>query len=261
HLILEFTTSSSTTYEYEKNLFMDRKTCRGAYKKDKVPSDLILKIKNKLSHSLDLIELNEHYNLILSFLKETTLVRMTDKSLFFELLDEVYSRKSEPHRKVGLPIDTLGVSSISALMLQVLKKLRLYFKYNFFHTASINESVVNPLKNTSHIFYLQAQSNKAEDWFLLGQNFQQLWWDFTVNSIVLQPFANNLLIYNFLQNPEGGSYSRAHKSLLTKWNDQLKKHSPINPEKAGILFRIGYAKKPCPMSPRKELIAFENSLP
>ncbi|MCB9026349.1 MAG: hypothetical protein H6625_08535 [Bdellovibrionaceae bacterium] len=256
-----WSTQIQLEYDFLKNnpskdklsTFLARRTHRGPYTKQKIDSTELNICHGLLNPEFKLLHLNSQRKDVISFVKDTTYLRLTNKTLFSELLNEVFIRVYNRKANTGLPLDTLGLSKFSEFFFKLIKYNNLFFSSKIFHFGSIFESVVLPLNKCSDIYYLQGQKDDASSWFHLGMSFQDLWLALTEKSIVLQPFANNLLIYNYFKDKNLAPYHKKHRQMLEKWNQELNEKLNINTLKPGILFRIGYPVRPAPLSPRREL--------
>ena len=105
-------------------------------------------------------------------------------------------------------------------------------------------------------------AGSIEDWIQLGQDLQLIWFGLTEQKLVMQPFANNLIIYNYLKDQRLHNFSAKNKSCIEKWFQTLGTELGIHADRPGILFRIGHPQSQAPKSPRKSLIAnFDHLLP
>lgn len=251
YLDLEYLLGSETSIQYKLSTIQGRRTYRGPYKNERIKDELVHLLVYNLPKRINIYDLSENKDLVSKYVSDTTFIRLTEKYLFNELMNELFKRNNI--NKTGLPIDTLGLSKFSELLIYLIKNNNLFFSHRIYHLASVFESIQWPLKKTSHLFYLSSETNEPISWFEIGYNFQNIWYSLSEHGIALQPLANNLINFNYFTKKQNYSISDKSKKLLEYWQNHIKNQINIDLIKPGIMFRIGYPKKLMKASPRKKL--------
>ncbi|MBL7688992.1 MAG: hypothetical protein JNJ49_13240 [Bdellovibrionaceae bacterium] len=238
-----------------------RRTNRFPYKDQRVPDFVIKKIRQVLLPELDLIDLTASSDKVIRFVEDMTLLRMGNKVLFSDLLDEVFWRGEEPNRSTGLPEDTLGLSRLLRMALRFTKRHPFFIHSRLVHGLSLYQSVRRPLRRSSHIFFLglkaavPSELSPAEGWVNVGRAFQRIWLILEQNGVSLQPFAANLILVNHFADCERTILGRSDIQRVQKSRDRLQFDLGIDGISPGIFFRIGYPLVSVAGSPRKDLKA------
>lgn len=227
-----------------------RRTLRGPYDQFKLNQSQIEEIDRRGSQDVQLLRLTSQRPLVKEFLSKTTAIRLTERSLFNELADEVFSRKNFPKRMIGLPIDTLGLKPLSEFALGFMLKHKIYPRYRWAVASSLKESVDVPIEKCSEIYYIQGSDDSSESWIDVGRALTGVWLFLSGERLALQPFANNLMIYNLRQRPDLYLFRDKNLKLLDEMESELKDQIGIDANLPGIMFRVGKAARTANPSPR-----------
>ena len=263
---LKFKPSALARSTIEATTLQARRTNRFPYRGQRVPDFVIKKTRPALTPDLDLIDLTASSGKVIRFIEDMTLLRMGNRALFSDLLDEVYWRRDEPKRMTGLPEDTLGISKVLRIALRFTKRHPFFVHSRLVHGLSLYQSVRRPLRRSSHIFYLGLKTptrpglNQAEGWVEVGRAFQRIWLILEQSGVSLQPFAVNLILVNHFADPERTILGRSDVQRAQKSRDRLQLDLGIDGTAPGIFFRIGYPLFSVSASPRKDVHVVQGSV-
>lgn len=235
-----------------------RRTSRLPFKSIRVPDSLISEIRESAGQDIEMTDLTTSKDEVIRFVEDMTLLRMGNKALFLDLLNEIYWRADEPNRMTGLPIDTLGLSKFLDQGLKIAKRHPFFVYSRLIHGLALNQSVRRPLGSASHIFHIgiknsvgRSRYGAAEDWIEVGRALQRVWLLFEKNDVSLQPFAVNLILVNHFSNPKQTILDSFGIRLAEKGLKQMEQGLGIDILAPGMIFRIGYPLSMAAASPRR----------
>lgn len=102
---------------------------------------------------------------------------------------------------------------------------------------------------------LKAEGHRPQDWVQLGEQFMEIWLEVTEQGMRLQPFANTLVIANYLQDPGFFKFSKSQSKEIEKLHQSAMDDLRVDVQNACIFFRVGYSSLPALWTPRKDIEA------
>ncbi|MBN8542029.1 MAG: hypothetical protein J0L82_16670 [Deltaproteobacteria bacterium] len=184
-------------------------------------------------------------------------IRFDNRDLFHALLEDIQERDSQ--EKTGLPQNTLGASRLGCLILSKLKALGP--RHAWFLTMCrwalcrtfVVESLLQPVQNCSHVYFISARGHLSQDWIHLGRFLQRVWLEFSAVGIGLHPMATSLLAYSAIGNSRGSALTKNERDLVIKINQDMIENFNLDLSQPGIFLRVGYIKTGAPASPRQPI--------
>ncbi|MCB9026343.1 MAG: hypothetical protein H6625_08505 [Bdellovibrionaceae bacterium] len=190
-LLLIFTKSEKMRPHFSSQDLYARRTNRFKYSQQSISGALkeaIMKISERYQAEVDVVDASVFKNEAIKKLVHLERLRWKEPFFLNSLLREISFDKNEEY---GIPIDQLGVSLADQKLLKLNCKfplLRHSFHLGGQYMSSI-QNLVNPIKHSGGIFFLQARAKSFKACCRLGFVFQEIWTETNKQEYAFQPIS------------------------------------------------------------------------
>lgn len=259
---LLFTESEVAQTTWSESVLSSRTTDRYNYKKTTLPESLKQKIQKMAEKYFDiqLHEIDRSQNWLFNNLATLEKIRWIKKVFLKSMLDEISFIKNQENSKI--PQNQLGISWLD-------QKVLLFFSRYVESALVILKIGVYKLpivktmrlfnKNCAAFYFLESKTNSVQSVFEFGLCFQELWLEFHSHGISFQPNGIGLVALAYWHQPEAYQFTDDEAKAIAQVTETVHKQAAIDLKKLVIGFRVGYPTRQAKYSPRKKVIAKEET--